>query len=326
MKENIMVSICCTTYNHENFIEDALKGFLKQNTKFTYEILIHEDASTDKTANILKVYEEKYPELIKVIYQKENQYSKKKYVSRFIFEKAKGKYLAICEGDDYWTDENKLQQQVEFLEKNNDYSAYYHNVLVVDKAGNRYKKYQKINPLYRTHTLKISDIETGVVPGQTASIVCKNFWKNLNEREQNDYENCYSNGDIKLGLFLISIGKVYFSEKIMSHYRLTFDTDSWSSRNKNRNVYLDLSDSLFRIKKTLKKILNVDYEPNLKVYIRGSFMQVLKNPTLENIKIFIKLVKKCNKKKEAFILIIKTLLKKVKIIKKLNENERPLLE
>lgn len=117
-----LVSIDCTTYNHENFIRDAIEGFLMQKTTFPVEILIHDDASTDKTASIVREYEEKYPHLIKPIYQTENQYSKRDgSIGRIQRGRARGKYVALCEGDDYWTDPLKLQKQVDFLENNKDY-------------------------------------------------------------------------------------------------------------------------------------------------------------------------------------------------------------
>ena len=101
--EDILVSISCITYNHEKYIRDALEGFLMQKTDFKYEILIHDDASTDNTAKIIREYEEKYPDLIKPIYQKENQWSKGNYriSSTFNIPRAKGKYIAFCEGDDF---------------------------------------------------------------------------------------------------------------------------------------------------------------------------------------------------------------------------------
>ena len=108
-----LVSINCITYNHEAYIRDALEGFLMQKTDFTFEILVHDDASTDQTANIIRKYEKKYPEIIKPIYQKENQYSQEVEISKqFQFPRARGKYIAICEGDDYWTNPYKLQKQV----------------------------------------------------------------------------------------------------------------------------------------------------------------------------------------------------------------------
>src|SRR5690554_4195573 len=130
---NIIVSICCITYNHSPFIRQCLEGFVKQETKFEFEVLIHDDASTDDTAEIIKEYERQFPGIIKPIYQKENQYSKGIKGSKvFNFPRAQGKYIAFCEGDDYWTDPLKLQKQVDILEKNKHLSGSYHKVEIVD--------------------------------------------------------------------------------------------------------------------------------------------------------------------------------------------------
>src|SRR5690554_1582208 len=102
-----VVSICCITFNHGKFIREALEGFLSQKTNFCFEVLIHDDASTDDTATIIKEYASRFPNIIKPIFQKENQYSKgiRGMNRRFNFPRAKGKYIAMCEGDDYWIDE-----------------------------------------------------------------------------------------------------------------------------------------------------------------------------------------------------------------------------
>ena len=114
-----LVSISCITYNHENFLRDAIEGFLMQKTTFPIEIIIHDDASTDKTVDIIREYEAKYPDIIKPIYQSENQYSKgiRGITARFTLPIARGKYIALCEGDDYWTDPYKLQKQLDLIEK-----------------------------------------------------------------------------------------------------------------------------------------------------------------------------------------------------------------
>ena len=118
-----LLSIVNNTYNHENFISETIEGFLKQKTTFKVEILVHDDASTDNTATIIREYEKKYPELILPIYQTTNQYSQGINPNReFQFPRIKGQYIAICEGDDYWTNPLKLQKQVEFLEQNLSYS------------------------------------------------------------------------------------------------------------------------------------------------------------------------------------------------------------
>ena len=125
-----LVSISCITYNHSRFIKQCLDGFLMQQTDFDFEVLIHDDASTDGTQEIIKAYQENYPDIIKPILQSENQYSKgvRGINSTFNYSRAQGKYIALCEGDDYWTDPLKLQKQVDFLEANKEYSLCYHRV------------------------------------------------------------------------------------------------------------------------------------------------------------------------------------------------------
>lgn len=117
-----LVSICCTTYDHENYITDAIEGFLSQETTFPFEILIRDDFSTDSTALIIKKFQKQYPKLIFPIFETENTYSKGIKPMPVLYKKAKGKYIALCEGDDYWIDPLKLAKQVEFLEDNLDYS------------------------------------------------------------------------------------------------------------------------------------------------------------------------------------------------------------
>ncbi|CAA9202730.1 hypothetical protein FLA105534_04242 [Flavobacterium bizetiae] len=118
-----LVTIICTTFNHEDFISETLKGFLMQKTTFSFEIIVHDDASTDNTQNIIRDFAEKYPLIIKTILQEKNQYSNKEVNiwSDFTFPMAQGKYIALCEGDDYWIDKLKLQKQVDFLENNKEY-------------------------------------------------------------------------------------------------------------------------------------------------------------------------------------------------------------
>jgi glycosyltransferase involved in cell wall biosynthesis len=119
-----LLSICVVTYNHERFIKEAIAGFLKQKVDFPVEILVHDDASTDDTQNILMQYSNDYPGLFKLVLQKENQHSifGGGMHPRFNYPRARGKYIALCDGDDYWTDPHKLQKQIDFLEKNDDFS------------------------------------------------------------------------------------------------------------------------------------------------------------------------------------------------------------
>ena len=144
-----LVNVMCLTYNHEKYIEDALQGFLIQKTDFPFEVLIHEDASTDKTAEIIRKYEKLYPNIIKPVYQTENQWTKDKEVIRKAqYDRVKGKYLAYCEGDDYWTDPYKLQKQVDLMENDEDISLSFSNALIKNIDGTMHLYKKKVSKLF----------------------------------------------------------------------------------------------------------------------------------------------------------------------------------
>jgi glycosyltransferase involved in cell wall biosynthesis len=120
-----LVSIVCHSYNHELFIDNALDSFLMQETTFPFEIIVHDDASLDGTQAIIKRYQKLYPNIIKPILQAQNIYSKAERPTMYTFSRARGKYIAFCEGDDFWSDQKKIEQQACFLEKNPDYVICY---------------------------------------------------------------------------------------------------------------------------------------------------------------------------------------------------------
>lgn len=130
-----LLSIRCLTYNHAPFIESALKGFLIQRTDFPFEVIVHDDASTDGTQDIIRRYQASYPNLIRSILQTENQYSQGRKAWHAMDPVTRGKYIAVCEGDDYWTDPDKLQIQVDFLEQNPGYVVSGHDAEMRDGHG-----------------------------------------------------------------------------------------------------------------------------------------------------------------------------------------------
>ena len=292
--DDIMVSICCMTYNHEKFIEKALKGFLMQKADFKYEILVHDDASTDKTQEILKKYEKKYPELIKVIYQKENQYSLGKSPVKNLYNIASGKYIAICEGDDYWIDEYKLQKQVDFLEENIDFYATYHNVLVVDENNKINEKEQKCFSLYEEQSFEKKEVKTLSLVSQTGSIVARNFWKELNKKEKEIFIATKCNGDIKLGMLFNYKGKIKHFKEIMSCYRRIYTGDSWNARNKNKNMFFYYFITCIELKKMIDSLFGekLNIIDALNSILMVSFIEALKRPNKENFQVFYKIYKR----------------------------------
>ena len=158
MKDEIKVSVLCMTYNHEQYIKSALDSFLMQKTNFEYEIIVHDDASTDGTAEIIKEYAQKYPKRIIPIYQKENQYSKGiDIIQSYMKPKIRGEYIAFCEGDDYWIAADKLQKQYEALEKNKDIDICAHGA--IEKENGRVVGY--INPAEKECVFSTSEIIKG---------------------------------------------------------------------------------------------------------------------------------------------------------------------
>jgi len=133
--DEVVVSILCMTFNHELYIQEAINGFLMQETIYPFEVIIHDDASTDATASIAKSFADLYPNIVKLVVQKENQYSKGEKVGLIAFGYASGKYIALCEGDDYWIDPHKLQIQINEMMRNSECDISFHPAMRIDASG-----------------------------------------------------------------------------------------------------------------------------------------------------------------------------------------------
>ena len=213
--DEIMVSICCSAYNHGKYVKKTLDSILEQKTNFKYEILLHDDASTDNTAEIIREYEEKYPDIIKPIYQTENQYSKRVAITHiYQYPRARGKYIAFCECDDYWTDENKLQKQVDFLEQNSNFIACVHKYIVVDE-NNEEQNIKTFGYYDKGGVYTFNDFFEKELPSQLATIVMRNITKEYPQ----SLVDIRLPGDIKLNLWLLIHGDVYRMDDVMSAYR-----------------------------------------------------------------------------------------------------------
>ena len=212
----LMVSIRSITYNHEPYIRQCLDGFVMQKTNFRFEAIVHDDASTDGTADIIREYAERYPDIIKPIYETENQYSKHDgSIDRIMDEACTGKYIALCEGDDYWTDPMKLQIQVDFMESHSDYSMCFHRSIEHWEDG--LKEDAFFSEIDNREYSGIELFENWIVP--TASVVLKSSVFNSYIYQEAIRNKKFIYGDIILFLSCCACGKVYGMSNVMCVYR-----------------------------------------------------------------------------------------------------------
>lgn len=219
-----LVSVRCITYNQQDYIHQSLDGFLMQKTTFPFEVIVHDDASTDKTAEVIRKYEAKFPKIVKPIYETENQYSKHDgSLGRIVNAACKGKYIALCEGDDYWIDENKLQMQVDILEANPEATICYCRVQTFEGQVDKHTI-----PLDKSITegfVNLKDFTTeefknGHWTFHTSSFFIRKEILIDFANKDNEKFGTFPYGDMPVQLFALCKGKGFFIDKIMSKYRL----------------------------------------------------------------------------------------------------------
>ena len=229
--DKVKVSVVCVTYNHEKYIEKCIKSLLEQETDFLYEIIIHDDASTDNTARIVEKYAELYPDKIVTILQKENVTQKGKAILRdYIFPIAKGKYIACCEGDDYWCCKSKLQKQYEAIEKNPNCGMVLHATQCVNEEG---KEIARIFPevQFESGIISTQDI-IDELPKWLFHYSSYFYEKEMYLRmmnEQQEFFEMFPVGDIRYLYLFILYSDIYYYSDIMSCYR-TQAIGSWTTR------------------------------------------------------------------------------------------------
>ena len=233
-----MVDVYVLTYNHEKYIAKALDSILMQKVKFKYRILVGDDCSTDNTRKILKKYKKNHPDIINLFFRDKNVGMKEN--SRLLHKELKAKYVAVIEGDDYWIDEYKLQKQYEFLEKNSDFNAYVSSVNIIDKNNHRDLNLEKLYTNYCYRKDRIFTFEDALMyslPGQSATLMFRNFYLNLNDKQKELFYKCSANGDQKVAIINTLDGKIFCSKESLAAHRKVFDEGtSWTFKTNGKNM------------------------------------------------------------------------------------------
>lgn len=271
----IIVSVCCITYNHEKYIADAIESFLMQKTEFQYEILIGDDCSTDDTRRIIEMYCEKYPGRIRLISPSKNLGGIRNQIA--LMNRANGKYIAMCDGDDFWTNPFKLQKQVDFLEANPDYVICCHYTRVID--DNYITQYVHAAPVPLEFTYE--DLLFGK---REETRICSLMVKNTEEVRRIGNENWYFDtygADVifKLHATLSTGKKVYVLPEVMSCYRI-HSGGIWSMAAPKMRKRRMINDFNLVIKKF--KYSSSQKRELLKIYMKQYFLFDLRSFKIDN--------------------------------------------
>lgn len=245
INSDITVSVVILTYNHERYIAQALESILSQKVDFRYEILIGDDASKDETPEILRKYQELYPEIIRLTLREENIGATRNAYE--LLRTAQGRYIAACEGDDYWCDDNKLQKQVDFLDSHPQYIGCAHACRIVDENGKPAKK-QRLSWTTSKQIYTLKDFKGICLPGQTATILRRNIYSDPGS-DYSIFTQAHKHiGDRTTTLIYAAKGDFYCFREIMSCYRRQSNRSSLTS-----NLYTRLAESLWNdLQYTLK--------------------------------------------------------------------------
>lgn len=240
--DDICVSVWIVTYNHEKYIRETIDNILNQIVDFTFEIIIYDDASTDNTTNIVRDYEKNYPNLIKGLYQTENMYSKgklEKFRGKLPLMKKylRGKYIAVCDGDDFWIDSHKLQLQIDFMNEHPECAMTLHNAFVLDYSSSDIV-YSTMNPYDKEMYLDPEQIIVQYMDYNTekGKIIFRGnppMASTVYRRELLEIDDFFSKvgiGDYTMQLNALTKGKIFYFDRIMSVYRFR-SKGSWSENN-----------------------------------------------------------------------------------------------
>uniref|UniRef100_A0A7V3E6Q4 Glycosyltransferase n=1 Tax=Ignavibacterium album TaxID=591197 RepID=A0A7V3E6Q4_9BACT len=270
-----LVSVCMITYNHEKYIAQAIDSVLMQRTNFDFEIVIGEDCSTDRTREIVLEYKAKYPDKIKLLLQEKNVGMMQNFIDTF--NACKGKYIALLEGDDYWTDQYKLKKQVDILEAHPEYSMCFTARNVVDSDNKFLREEHYPDKIYTT-----KDVVEGFIPS-TQTIVLRNY-QDLHKFLYQNHN--HPSGDRLVAYYCSLMGPIYYIDEVTACYRESGE-GVWSSFD-----YWQKREKRFERFKKFYTILGIENN-NLNLIDRGFYE--FYSRVLANIKHPIKTIKDLKK-------------------------------
>lgn len=263
--EIIKVSVSCCVFNHERYLRKCLQSLISQKTNFKYEIIVHDDASIDKSVDIIKEFQKNYPDIIKPIYQTENQYSKGNQPGLIALKHAVGEYIAFCEGDDFWVSDDKLQKQVDFLDAHLDYSMCVHAAYYAHEDGTffNYKYFQ----LY-DHSCEISTKE--VIDGWKFATNSIMYRASARKALIIPFRGDCPNGDYALSVYMALNGKVFYINQLLSAYRAeSVGSLNWVWR-ENISKYVESRNKYIAMLERINKYTNFEYEDVVKKNIEDA--------------------------------------------------------
>lgn len=247
------VTFLSTTYNQQDYIADTIEGFLIQKTSFPYEIIIHDDCSTDKTRKVIDSYKAKYPNLIRTIYQKQNQYSQGVPVTLIAAKEARAEYIALCEGDDYWINENKIEKQLTLMLDDPSITM----VISPGKMQLKDKFIEKLLGQYGCKSRTVTAQEVLNVPGQFAPTSSYILKKDALIKSKQLFASAPV-GDLFIELYCATNGKLVYFPEVGSVYRL-MAKNSWSSTMAKRgNILKNKINYIESLQKTIRMSRNID--------------------------------------------------------------------
>ena len=265
-----MVTVVCTAFNHAKYIEKTIEGFINQKTNFKYKVLIHDDASTDNTQEIVRKYAELYPDIIVPILQTENKYSKGiDLFEHFIYPMVDSKYMASCEGDDYWVDDTKLQKQFDYMEQHEDCMMCVHNTMKINEPGEALN--MLCNPLTEDKDYYIDEVISA--GGGTLFHTSSYFYRSDVRIAIPDVFVMKSIGDYPVAIYMATKGYIHYMADVMSAYRVGA-LESWTNRfNQSKEARIKFYQEMMQALDKMNAYTNYKHDTSFrKIYRENEYL------------------------------------------------------